>query len=99
MHYVGGNKTAEEIATMCGVSDRTLRRWTRDYDIKGPQALHPQKPGPKQGIGSISENLEQKIVSLKQRHPSWGARRIKYQYDLPCHWRTVHRIIKGIRCL
>jgi len=24
-----------------------------------------------------------------------GARRIKYQYDLPCHWATVHRIIKS----
>jgi putative transposase len=33
-------------------------------------------------------------VALKQRHPSWGARRIKHQYDLPCHWMTVHRIIK-----
>ena len=27
-------------------------------------------------------------------HPSWGARRIKYQYDLPCCWSTVHRVIK-----
>ncbi len=94
MHYVGGNKTAEEISMMCYVSDRTLRRWAHDYGIKGPQALHPKKPGPKQGIGSISESLEQKIVNLKQIHPSWGARRIKYQYDLPCHWRTVHRVIK-----
>ena len=40
------------------------------------------------------DKLEQKIVTLKQKHPSWGARRIKYQYDLPCHWRTVHRVIK-----
>jgi transposase InsO family protein len=38
--------------------------------------------------------LERRVIGLKQRHPSWGARRIKYQYDLPCHWRTVHRVIK-----
>jgi transposase len=83
MHYVGGNKTAGEISALYDVSDRTLRRWAHDYNIKGPQALHPKKPGPKHGIGSISENLEERITKLKQRHPSWGARRIKYQYDLP----------------
>ncbi len=79
---------------MHDVSDRTLRRWVHEYRIKGPQALHPKKPGPESATGSISEKLEQRIVTLKQKHPSWGARRIKYQYDLPCHWRTVHRIIK-----
>lgn len=94
MHYDGGTKTAREISAMYGVSDRTLRRWIRNRDIKGQQALHPKKPGPKPGIGSISKNLEQNIVALKQKHPSWGARRIKYQYELPCHWRTAHRVIK-----
>ena len=33
-------------------------------------------------------------MTLKQKHPSWGARRIKNQYGLACHWTTVHRIIK-----
>jgi transposase len=94
MHYAEGNKTAKEISAMYDVSDRTLRRWAHDYNVKGSQTLLPRRPGPKQGTGSISKNLEQKIVTLKQKHPSWGARRIKYQYDLPCHWRTVHRIIK-----
>ncbi len=94
MHYIEGSKEAKEISSICNISDRTLRRWAHDYHIKGPQALHPKKPGPESGIGSISKKLEQKITSLKQKHPSWGARRIKYQYDLPCHWRTVHRVIK-----
>ncbi len=94
MHYTEGGKKAREISSICNVSERTLRRWAHDYRIKGPQALHPNKPGPESGIGSISKKLEQKIVKLKQEHPSWGARRIKYQYDLPCHWRTVHRVIK-----
>lgn len=39
--------------------------------------------------------MHKKILYLKQKHPSWGARRIKYQYDLPCHWIIVHRIIKS----
>lgn len=38
--------------------------------------------------------MEQKILKLKQKHPSWGARRIKYQYDLPCHFNTVHNVVR-----
>ena len=38
--------------------------------------------------------LERRIIRLKEKYPAWGARRIKHQFDLPCSWRTVHRILK-----
>lgn len=88
-------KLASEICSAYGISSRTLRRWTRTYESGGLNDLRPRKPGPSDGSNSISKDLEQRIVRLKQRHPSWGARRIKYQYELPCHWRTVHRVIKS----
>lgn len=53
MHYAQGSKTAKEISSMHDVSDRTLRRWAHDYRAKGPQALHPKKPGPEHDTGSI----------------------------------------------
>lgn len=53
------------------------------------------KCDPPKGTNSIPTNFMARIVRLKHRHPSWGARRIKYQYELPCHWRTAHRIIKS----
>jgi hypothetical protein len=40
------------------------------------------------------KTMEERILALKQVHPSWGARHIKYQYDMPCHWTAVHRIVK-----
>lgn len=43
--------------------------------------------------------MEERILKLKQKHPSWGARRIKYQYNLPCHWKTVHNVIKRHKML
>ena len=64
------------------------------YGNDGPRGLEPKRPGPVRGRNSIHRGLEDRILSLKQKHPSWGARRIKHQYDLPCHWRTVHRVIK-----
>ena len=38
--------------------------------------------------------VRRRILRLKQKYPSWGARRLKHQFNLPVSWRTVHRIIK-----
>lgn len=92
--YVESRRNPHEIASTLGVSLSTFWRWIRAYRAGGPNALEPRKPGPPPGTNSVSAKLEVKITALKQKHPSWGARRIKYQYDLPCHWLTVHRIIK-----
>jgi transposase InsO family protein len=87
-------KEANEICTIYGIARRTLTRWVRAYKDDGMPGLQPKKPGPRHSRYSIPRKLERRIVRLKQKHPSWGARRIKYQYDLHCHWRTVHRVIK-----
>jgi len=88
-------KHAAEIREVYDISERTLRRWAKAYREGGLKALEPKKRGPRhRPPNSVKKMLEQRILKLKQRHPSWGARRIKYQYDLLCHWTTVHRIIK-----
>lgn len=93
--YTQRIKHASEIREAYGISERTLRRWAKDYRRGGADALQPNKRGPKhRPPNSIKRRVEQRILELKERHPSWGARRIKYQYDLACHWRTVHRVIK-----
>ncbi len=94
MLYVEKVKTANEICEMYGISARTLRRWKRSYKANGMDGLTPKRTGPVKAKNSIKEELEQRILKLKQKHPSWGARRIKFQYDLPCHWNTVHNVIK-----
>ena len=92
--YIEGVKDAREISSVLDISVRTFRRWVRAYRAGGPQELALKKPGPESGTNSIPRTVEERIVSLKHKHPSWGARRIKYQYNLPCDWRTVHRVIK-----
>ena len=92
--YTEGDKQTKEICSAYGVPLRTFRRWVSRYRKKGVQGLVPKKPGPERQVNSIPRRLENRILRLKQKHPSWGARRIKYQYDLPYDWRTVHRVIK-----
>lgn len=93
--YVNGIKDAKEICSLYDLPSRTFRRWVSTYKTKGGAGLQSKRPGPPKGTNSIPTNLQQRIIRLKQSHPSWGARRIKYQYDLPCHWRTVHNVIKS----
>lgn len=92
--YIEGSRESREIAAVSGISVRTLRRWVRAYRAGGLKRLEPRKPGPDIGTSSIAKRIEDRVLRLKQKHPSWGARRIKNQYGLPCHWATVHRIIK-----
>lgn len=89
-----GVKTVEEVSNLNGVCARTVRRWLKTYHLSGLEGLKPRKPGPRKAKHGISVALKERILNLKQKHPSWGARRIKYQYDLPVHWRTVHDAIK-----
>ena len=93
--YLDGSKSAKDICTLHDIAARTFRRWVGSYRRMGMDGLKPNKPGPQKGTNSIKPLLQQRIIHLKQKHPSWGARRIKYQYDLPCHWKTVHNVIKS----
>ena len=92
--YLEASKQPREICSLYDISLRTFRRWISAYRNRGPRGLEPRRPGPARGRNTIPRRVEDRILSLKREHPSWGARRIKYQYDLPCHWRTVHRVIK-----
>ncbi|MDG6988190.1 MAG: helix-turn-helix domain-containing protein [Nitrososphaerota archaeon] len=84
----------EDICSVYGITERTLRRWIRAYESGGMEKLMPGRPGPRHPGNSLSKSLEDRILKLKQKRPPWGARRIKFQHDLPCHWMTVHRVIK-----
>jgi putative transposase len=92
--YIEGVRESREIAAVSGISVRTLRRWVRAYRRGGLAALEAGRPGPGAGTGATAKRIEKRVLTLKQKHPSWGARRIKNQYGLACHWTTVHRIIK-----
>lgn len=70
-----GVKSAREVCEMCDISERTLWRWLKRYRAGGVDGLRPEKPGPKRGSHAISGSLEERIIRLKQKHPSWGARR------------------------
>jgi transposase InsO family protein len=91
--YLEGTKSAKEVCFLYGITDRTLRRWYAEYETYGAKGLQRKKP--KGRIhNQIPPALEEKILRLKQRNISWGARRVTFQAGLTCSWRTAHRVIK-----
>jgi transposase len=75
--YSSGEYSAGQVSKMYNVDERTVRKWKRIYMItNGFEALKPEKTGPKHPKG-IPRVLEQRIIRLKERYPSWGAKRIK----------------------
>lgn len=92
--YEEGVYSAAEISRMHGISERTLRRWSALHKGQGIDGLRPKKTGPKRARHSIKPLLENRIISLKQKYPHWGARRIKHQFNIPVHHNTVHRVFK-----
>lgn len=93
--YEEGIRSAKEIGETYDISERTVRRWAQHHRNDPENGLKPKKTGPRKRTRlAISASLEQRIIRLKGKYPAWGARRIKHQFDLPCSWRTVHRILK-----
>ena len=92
--YEEGIRSAKEIGETYNLSERTVRRWAKAHGHDPENGLRPKKTGPKRSPHAISPTLERRIIRLKEKYPAWGARRIKHQFNLPCSWRTVHRILK-----
>jgi len=92
--YSEGVRNAKEISGTYDISERTLRRWAHAYGKGGVEALKPQSTAPHQSKKVVSRYLAGRIVALKAKYPSWGARRIVHQFGIPLHWVTVHNILK-----
>jgi len=87
-------RNAKEIGALYSISERTVRRWAQHHREDPETGLKPKKTGPKRSRRAIPASPEQRILRLKEKYPAWGARRIRHLFNLPCSWRTVHRILK-----
>jgi len=91
---IEGGRTERDVSELFDVSDRTIRRWKRTYKRDGSRGLAPKPTAPKTVKHAMHRSLRERIIRLKQKHPTWGARRLKYQYNIPVSWRSVHTVIK-----
>ena len=89
-------------ARALGKSRQIIHRWIQVYEELGPEALYPQKPGPKKGspVNRTPEDKENLVLRLAEEHPFEGplplSRRYLEETNEKLNSVTVWRIIKRI---
>ena len=70
----------------------TVRKWLRRYQQLGPSGLVEQSRAPHHQPGKTSPEIERQGVELRQQLPTFGARRLIREFDLPLSHRALERI-------
>src|SRR3972149_4674077 len=71
---------------------RTVRKWVRRYQAQGPSGLVERSRAPHHQPGQPPPHIEQAVVALRRRLPTFGARRLIREFDLPLSHRALERI-------
>ncbi len=70
----------------------TVRKWLRRYNQQGPSGLLEQSRAPHHQPRKTSPAIQQQVVALRQQLPTFGARRLIREFDLPLSHRALERI-------
>ena len=70
----------------------TVRKWLRRYQQHGPSGLVERSRAPHRQPRQTSPEIEQQVVALRQQLPTFGARRLIREFDLPLSHRALERI-------
>jgi transposase len=83
-----------EAARSYGTTRKTVRKWVRRYERDGLRGLKDRSRAPHCIPHKMGEEDEDRIVELRKRHRSWGARRLKERYGLTGSYTAIHRVIR-----
>lgn len=94
-------RSGETVAEVCrrrGLSRASYYRYRRRYLEEGVAGLEPRSRRPRGSPAQIAAALEVEIVSLRRKHPRWGARRIHGELGRagiePPAVATIHRALR-----
>ena len=79
-------------ARLFATSVATVRKWWRRYQQLGPSGLKEKSRAPHHCPHKTPAEIEQQVVALRQRLPTFGAARLKREFDLPASHMAIHRI-------
>jgi len=65
-----------QVALRFGVSRRTLYKWIARWEAEGEAGLQNRSRRPRSSPWQTIESVEQRVIELRLKHPSWGGRKI-----------------------
>jgi transposase len=73
-------------------STLTVRKWWRRYQQHGPSGLQEHSRAPHRSPQKTSAQVEQQVLALRRQLPTFGAARLKREFDLPVSHMAIQRI-------
>jgi len=89
-----GEKGISKAASAFGTTRKTVRKWVKRYRAEGLTGLNNRSKTPKHIPHKTPKEIEEYVIELREKHPSWGPARLKMHYNLSMSERTIWRIIK-----
>ena len=83
----GIKKTARDFATTVP----TVRKWFRRWKERGLEGLKNLSRAPHSCPHKITGELVQRVVQLRRQLPTFGARRLQREWDLPLDHGAIER--------
>jgi transposase InsO family protein len=97
--WIAGRHTMSDLCALYGVSRKSGYKWVERFMLEGPQGLEDRSHARRDASNRTSEEVEQVLVQLRLRFPTWGAKKLvaflsehRPQMDLP-HRSTVCEIL------
>ena len=96
---VAALRRERSLSSLCrefGISRPTGRLWLQRYRAGGVEAIAERSRRPLHSPRQTAPELEQRVVTMRQRYPDWGARKLQFRLGeegihLPAS--TIHRIL------
>jgi transposase len=79
-------------ARLFATSPLTVRKWWRRYQQFGPSGLQEHSRAPHRQARKTPRELEQTVLALRRRLPTFGAARLRREFDLPLSHMAIQRI-------
>ncbi len=72
----------------------TARKWLRRYEQQGLKGLQELARAPHSCPHKITGELAQRVLELRRRLPTFGARRLQREWELPLGHTAIERILR-----
>jgi transposase len=72
----------------------TVRKWRRRYEEQGSKGLQERSRAPHSCPHKITGELAQRVVELRRQLPTFGARRLQREWNLPLGHGAIERLFR-----
>ena len=75
--WLTGDYTVSELCLAFQISRTTGHKLIRKYEKEGINCFHEKSKRPNSNPNKTNDEIEKFIISLKNKHPLWGAKKIR----------------------